>query len=107
MKARNAVEDRFGPGSDDAEAALDLWDRVAASSPVTSEEIGRDYHLPDIEEYGDVLARLPHIERERTDIRAENIRLDDLETVAELRAAEERIQFPPETTWRFVPEPDS
>lgn len=100
--ARNEIEDRHKPHSEDADQLLSLWDRVASSSPITSELISRDSRL-DLDQYADELASLPYIERETEDVKASDIKLDDLDTLAELREAKKRVSEPPETRWRFVP----
>lgn len=97
VRAWTALDDRFGPTSEDIGPVLDNYDTVAAAGETTSEEINRDYRL-DLESYADILEQLPVIEREVSGPPDP----EEIETYADILEAEERSQAPTTTVWRFM-----
>lgn len=98
--ARNAIEDAHGPDTDASEDLLDLWDHVADAGETATEDMASARRLPDLEEYADELADLPHIERERIGPPVpEEI---EIETYADVLEAEERVGAGSVTEWRYT-----
>lgn len=99
--ARNYLDRSHGPHSDETSDLLTLWDMVAEAGETTTAELERDYRTPDLDRYGAALAECPHIEREVSGPPEP----DDvpIETYADVLAARERVEAPPETVWSFDP----
>lgn len=102
--ARRHLDERVGPHADEHADLLTLWVALRdADGSVKAEDINREYTLPSLtSDLADRLAGLPGIERERVNLRAEDVELDSLETLADLRAAEERVEGPTKTTFEYV-----
>lgn len=100
---RRHLDERVGPNADEHADLLTLWVALRdADGAVKAEDIDREYTLPSLSGLADRLAGLPGIERERVNLRAEDVEIDSLETLADLRAAEERVEGPTETTFEYV-----
>lgn len=88
VEAIDFLTTTHGPDTDAYEGVLRLWDAVARASETTTEELARDYRLSP-EQYGDELARCPHINRVEETFDPGEVALEDVETLEELYALEQ------------------
>lgn len=107
-RIRRALDVRYDPYGMAYADLLALADAVVeADGDVSPEDLDGDYKLPNLSDVdADELADLPHIERETVRVTSEDIALDDLDTLADLEAAKERVASGSETVYRFKPDAD-
>lgn len=101
VEAIDFLVNAHGPDTDAYEQVLRLWDSVARASETTTEELARDYRLSP-EEYGEELARCPHIERVEETFDPGEVALDDVETLAELYEFEQAKVAETTVRWEFT-----
>lgn len=94
------LADTHGPDTDAYEDLLELFDVIREDGEITTDELADDFHLPSVGDYTDELAGLPYIEQTVETITANDIRLSELDTLADLEAARERVPDRRET-WTF------
>lgn len=111
-RARNALDQRVDPHSDEHEKVLDLFETIRmAGSGIEPEKLARRTsgvrspgaagNTPTLDEYTGTLSKLPGVREERINVTPEDVLLEEIETLADLDAARERIEATPTVVWRF------
>lgn len=113
-KARNALDERVDPHSDEHEKVLDLFEtiRMAGREGIEPEALARRTNgvrspgaagnTATLDGFTSTLSSLPGVRKERINVTPEDVELDDLATLADLDAARARIESTPTVVWRCV-----
>lgn len=113
-RARNALDQRVDPGSDEHRIVMSLFEtiRMAGRDGIEPEKLARRTsgvrspgaagNTPTLDELTGTLSALPGVRKEQVNVNPEDIQLDDLDTLADLDAARSRIEATPTTVWRCV-----